>query len=294
MIKCNECSIELPAPNALGYHLRTHNMTYPDYIVKHQYNGVWPTCYCGKKLEYRKGGFFKFCSKSCASAGENNAMHGKKGEKCPSFGLKRTEEQKKNYSEGSKKRWEIHGDKLREMMKTEKYRKANSEGQKQSYIKNPSLKKLRSDSVNLFWKTSPLANKLRMEASERAIKLLNENIIGPQAPFKRTTLINPWTNEEEQMHSSWETSFFQTCIDKQYKITKNHGIIIQYTHPDGSLRNYIPDFFSEKDKTLYEMKGRYDEVDLAKWKSAESFCKKIGLKFIVLFSPFDYPSDNED
>lgn len=285
MIICKECGYQCSAQNALGYHLRSHNLSYPHYIVKHEYDNVWPHCHCGIKLPYKKGGFSRFCSKSCAFSGTNNPMSGKTGEKSPNYGLKRTKEQLKNYSEGAKKRWEIHGDKLRDMMKTEEYSKANSKGQKQSYVKNPDLKRVRSNGVNRFWAESPLAPILREDASQRAIKLLAENKIGPQAPFKRETLISPWTGEEEHMHSSWESIFFQSCIARQYEVTKNHGIVIPYKHPNGTQRNYIPDFYACEDRTLYEVKGRHDEVDDAKWSAAKDYCDRIGWGFVVMLSP---------
>lgn len=285
MITCKECGYECSAQNALGYHLRSHGLTYPDYVVNHEYDGAWPHCTCGTKLPYKKGGFSRFCSKSCAASGTNNPMSGKTGEKSPIFGLKRTEEQLKNYSEGAKKRWELHGEEIRKSRKLEHYRKLHSDAQKLSNIKNPELKKIRSESVRRFGAESPLAPILREEASQRAIKLLAENKIGPQAPFKRETLISPWTGEEEHMHSSWESIFFQTCVERKYEVTKNHGITIPYVHPDGTTRNYIPDFFGREDRVLYEVKGRHDGVDDAKWNAARDYCDRMGWGFVIMMSP---------
>lgn len=284
MITCKECGYECSAQNALGYHLRSHDLTYPDYVVKHEHNGIWPHCPCGTKLPHKKGGFSRFCSKSCATSGTNNPMSGKTGDKSPIFGLKRTPEQLKNYSEGSKKRWKLHGDKLRDMMKTEEYKNAQSISNKKSYATSDRAKRT-SDSVHRFWSESPLAPILREEASQRAIKLLAENKIGPQAPFKRETLVNPWTGEEELMHSSWESIFFQSCVERQYEVTKNHGIVIPYRHPDGTMRNYVPDFFAREDRALYEMKGRHDEVDEVKWSTAREYCNRMGWGFSVMLSP---------
>ena len=284
MITCKECGTECAAHNALGYHLRTHDLTYPDYIVKHEHNGEWPKCCCGEKLVYKKGGFPRFCSKSCASSGTNNAMSGRAGDKSPNYGLKRTASQLENYSKGAKKRWEIYGDNLREMMKTDEYRKMQSEANKKSYATSDRAKRT-SESVHRFCAESPLAPVLRQEASARAVQLLAENKIGPHAPFKRETLISPWTGEEEHMHSSWESIFFQSCIARQYEVTKNHGIVIPYKHPSGTQRNYIPDFYACEDRTLYEVKGRRDEVDDAKWSAAREYCDRIGWGFVVMLSP---------
>jgi hypothetical protein len=212
-------------------------------------------------------------------------MSGRTGEKSPNYGLKRTASQLENYSKGAKKRWVIHGEKIREMMKTDEYRKLHSDAQKLSYVKNPDLKRIRSESVHRFWAESPLAPVLRQEASARAVQLLAENKLGPHAPFKRETLISPWTGEEERMHSSWESAFYQACVSRQYHVTKNHGIQIPYTHPDGTTRTYIPDFYGFEDRTLYEVKGRHDAVDQAKWDAAKAFCEKRNWWFVVMLAP---------
>ena len=283
METCKECNQQFSSRIALSYHLRDHNIKYVDYLVKHEYGGTWPTCSCGKKLVRKPAGFPRYCSKSCASSGTNNPMHGRIGENSPIYGIKRTEDQLKNYSEGARKRWHVHGDKLRKMMSTEEYKKANSEGQKQSYIKNPDLKRIRSEGVNKFWSSSPLAESLRKEASERAVKLLSQGLIGPQAPFKTEWKRNPWTGQDEYMHSSWESAFMDACIARGYPITKDHNITIPYTHPDGTQRTYVPDFYGFEDRVLYEVKGRHDEVDDAKWSAALEWCKSKGMRFECLF-----------
>ncbi len=283
MINCKECGIECGSSSGLSYHVRTHGMAYIDYIVKHEHGGTWPNCTCGVKLSYKRGGFPRFCSKSCAASGANNPMHGKKGENCPNYGLKRSDEQLKNYSLGAKKRWEIHGDMLRNMMKTSEYREAQSKANLHSYKTSNRAKKV-SESIRRFWATSPFAATLRKEASDRAVRLLAENKIGPHAPFKTEWKLNPWTGKQEYMHSSWETAFLDTCISRDYPVTKDHNITIPYRHPDGSTHTYVPDFYSFEDRVLYEVKGRYDETDIVKWEAADVWCKSHGMTFQCLFS----------
>ena len=283
MINCKECGTECGSSSGLSYHVRTHGMAYIDYIVKHEYGGTWPNCTCGVKLPYKRGGFPRFCSKSCASSGANNPMHGKKGENCPNYGLKRSNEQLKNYSLGAKKRWEIHGDMLRNMMKTPEYREAQSKANLHSYKTSNRAKKV-SESIHRFWATSPLADSLRKEASDRAVRLLADNKIGPQAPFKTQWKHNPWTGKQEYMHSSWESAFLDTCISRSYPVTKDHGITIPYRHPDGSTHTYVPDFYAFEDRVIYEVKGRHDETDVAKWEAAEEWCGDHGMSFQCLFS----------
>jgi hypothetical protein len=286
MIKCRECGHECSATNALGYHLRKHGISYTDYVVKHEHSGVWPTCKCGKRLEHKKGGFPRYCSVKCSSSGESNGMHGLRGEKSPNWGLKRTEEQLKNYSEGALKRWQLHGEKLREMMKSDEYRQAQSEANRYSYANSDRAEKV-SKSVREFWSTSPLAATLRLAASDRAVRLLAEGKIGPSAPFKQEWKRNPWTGADEWMHSSWESAFMDAAIARGYEVRKDHGITIPYTHPDGSERTYVPDFYAPEDRVLYEVKGRWDAADIAKWEAAQAWCHSRGWEFCVLFGPND-------
>jgi len=147
----------------------------------------------------------------------------------------------------------------------------------------PEVQRKKSESIHRFWSSSPFADLLRKEASERALKLLEEGKIGPQAPFKREWVHNPWSGKDEYMHSSWESSFFQTCLKRGYPVFKSHGITIPYVHPDGSQRTYVPDFYAPDDRVLYEVKGRHDEVDTAKWEAAARFCEEKGWRFEVLF-----------
>ncbi len=269
MITCKECGRECSAPNALGYHLRSHDMAYADYVVKHNHGGVWPVCTCGKRLEIKKGGFGRFCSKNCASSGDNNAMGRLKGESSPNYGKKRTAEQLANYSSGSQKRWKVHGEKLRVMMQTFEYRESQSNAQKLANECNPVLKAKRIAGLRKFWSSdSTLTRRRRKEASDRAIVLLEQNKIGPRAPFKCCWHDNPFTGKAEYMHSSWETEFLQRCIDEGYPVTKDHGIRIPYQQTDGTWHQYLPDFKAIEENVLFEVKGNMTVNDELKLRAA--------------------------
>ena len=123
----------------------------------------------------------------------------------------------------------------------------------------------------------------KADLTRRNLEMLAAGIIGPHAPFKTEWKLNPFTGQEEFMHSSWETSFLEAAIARGYHVTKSHGIIIPYTRPDGSQRTYVPDFYAPEDRTLYEVKGRHDEIDEAKWEAAVRFCEEKGWRFEVLF-----------
>jgi hypothetical protein len=154
--------------------------------------------------------------------------------------------------------------------------------------RTPEVYKRVSQSLKRFWATSPLAAQLRKEASDRAVRLLEEGKIGPQAPYKAEWVRNPWSGADEWMHSSWETAFLQSCAARGYPVFKSHGITIPYRHPDGTEHTYVPDFYASDDRTLYEVKGWHDGVDTAKWEAAAAWCSERGFNFCVLFGLEDH------
>jgi hypothetical protein len=261
---CKECNIKFESYEFVLRHLRCHKTTAKEYVLKWKYGNQVPLCACGCNRENRWNVALKDFTRFI------RGHH--------AYGRVKSDEEKakigKKNSVNMKKFMERHPDiakkRIREML---------------PLSKTPEAIKKQSESIHRFWAESPLAPVLREEASQRAIALLAENKIGPHAPFKRETLISPWTGEEEHMHSSWESIFFQSCIARQYEVTKNHGIVIPYKHPNGTQRNYIPDFYACEDRTLYEVKGRRNEVDEAKWSAAQEYCDRMGWGFVVMLSP---------
>ena len=283
MIKCLECGFECSAANVLGYHLRNHGMKYADYVVKHEHAGVWPSCKCGTLLALKKGGFNRFCSKSCASTGEDNAMGRLKGELSPNFGQKRTAEQRLNYSVGAKKRWNIHGDVLREMMQTPEYIQAQRESRFKLAEEDFTYNNRRISAMKAFWSSgSELTKQRRKEASDRAIIALKAGKIGPHAPFKTCWFDNPFTGKSELMHSSWETAFLSTCVSNGYAVTKDHDLRIPYVAHDGTDHMYVPDFVAICEKIVFEIKGLMRENDDLKLKALDEWAVINGYEVVLV------------
>ncbi len=46
-VVCDECGITLSSHKELMHHIRTHNMTFQEYHIKHKFEGIHPTCKCG-------------------------------------------------------------------------------------------------------------------------------------------------------------------------------------------------------------------------------------------------------
>lgn len=106
--------------------------------------------------------------------------------------------------------------------------------------------------------------------------------------------------------SSWEKEFMK-YLDRNPNVLQwaSESISIPYLNPlDNKVKNYIPDFYVKyRDKRgntraeiieikpksetfLKEAKSKKDQVALLinsyKWKAAQIFCKKNGMKFRVL------------
>ena len=270
--------------NVLGRHVRTaHNMEFYDYVVKCELDGRWPTCACGcgKYVQYRKGGFDKFASKSCAAQGDRNPMSKTIRPINPNLGKVRTEEHREKYREAAKTRWEgPTGEKVRELMKGEEYSKKQSEASKLSYATTDKAEKI-SKGINRFWSSEdPRVEQLHSQASDRACDLLAQNKIGPHAPFKCQWVLNPFTDKEEYMHSSYETEFLRRCIEAGVPTTKEHQIRIPYINSQGKPAKYVPDFVMYHSREVHEVKGRMDEDDVLKIAAAEAWCSANGWTYV--------------
>jgi len=270
-MKCLECGeMVANSNNVLARHVRkVHGIDWPLYEVKHVHDGVWPKCACGcdNELTWKKGGFAIFVD-GHASRGENNPMFGKKGENSPNKGKKRTNEMKERYSKASKSRWSDPNDPRHEIMASDEYRTNMSNSIKETF-KNPEVRQRHADGMLNWWKDN---TELRAIYSKRACDLLEQGKIGPQAPYKAEWKLNPFTGKEEYMHSSWESRFLDQCVEQNVPVTKQHGVRITYTDPNGLERTYIPDFLTLDEKTLYEVKGYETEVDREKWRATMSWC----------------------
>lgn len=94
----------------------------------------------------------------------------------------------------------------------------------------------------------------------------------------------------ERYDSSWELQYMKKLErDKTVaKSTKNHGITVQYVTEAGNVRGYRPDFLIECNdgtKELHEVKGGQfinDPNTIRKHEAAKSWCRKRGMRFVVI------------
>jgi hypothetical protein len=219
---------------------KSHDVVARDYVLRFELNGVVPLCLCGcgREVTWHQ-----------PSKRFNTYVHGHHAQ----FRKKSDEEKAKIGS-------------------------ANSVNQKRHFANNPEavrqkvidLRSGRTDetylkvsaSVRRFWASDSEETRLaRKKASEHACNLIEQGLIGLQAPYKQEWKWNPFTEREEFMGSSWETAFLDECIANRLSVTKSHGLRIPYVQADGSEHNYLPDFVSIEHRTVFEIKG-YDDRDV--------------------------------
>lgn len=284
-IECLECKkMVANSMNVLGRHLRKeHSMEYIDYVIKYEHGGIRPTCKCGGEVKFIKGGKFnKFCSTSCFSSGQNNPMSRTNMPISPSLGLVRTEEQLKVYSQAAKEKWQgPHGDKLREILRSEEYVNKQRDISNHLYATTDQAQKI-SDGLNKFWNSDdPKVEELRKAASDRAIEMSINGILGDKN-YHSGNIFNSFTNQMEYMHSGWETEFLRRCVANNTPVTKKHSIRIPYKDKENKDRTYIPDFVTiDGSNVIHEIKGQEDDDDFCKYYAAAQWSKINGYKFIV-------------
>jgi hypothetical protein len=270
-MQCLECgNLVANSNNVLARHVRkVHCMDWPDYEIKHLHGGVVPKCKCGcgQDLMWRKGGFAEYVT-GHSSRGVGNPMFGKKGEQNPNTGKRRTCEMRSRYSDASSRRWSDPADPRREIFASDEYRQTMRISGKE-VADRPEVVQRKSEWSRGWWDENP---EMRKVWSSRAISLLEQGKIGPQAPYRAEWKLNPFTGREEYMHSSWETRFLDECMERGVPVTKQHGIRIPYVDPNGQERTYVPDFLSLDGRTLYEVKGYETDTDREKWRATMAWC----------------------
>ncbi len=228
-----------------------HGVTYEAYLLVHEHSGVNPKCECGcgQDTTFSRSQGMRFL----------RYIHGHSAR----IEGRLTEESKARI--GAKNRENV------ERFYRENRDKALSQAALMRSHVTADVRKRSAKTNAENWKRPESAAKRKIQ-SDRAIDLLEQGKIGPQAPYKAEWKLNPFTGREEYMHSSWETRFLDESVERGIPVTKQHGIRIPYTDPNGLERIYIPDFLSLDGKTLYEIKGYETDTDREKWRATMTWC----------------------
>lgn len=261
---CIECGKKCCNRRSLGNHVvRSHKELggLHGYVLKLVLNRRVPVCKCGcgQQVLWHKT-LYKF---NDYVTGHNS---GTRGFCRPGF--KHTPEQVAHRNARIKEAYVTRGDEISAKIGTALH----------EAFKDPVKNKRLSDGQKRGWQDLERKDKAR----DRAIKLLSEGKIGPHAPFKTCWFSNPFTGQEEFMHSSWETAFLESCIREGYPVTKVHDLRIPYVAPDGTEHVYIPDFIGIEDKSVFEVKGHMRDNDLAKFQALQAWAEANGYDVVFI------------
>lgn len=261
MVDCKECQNEYPSDEFLRRHVKKHKMTFQEYALKWIYEGKIPNCKCGCGKETSWNVALK------AYAEFVLGHH--------AYGRKKSDEER------------------------EAIGKANSINMTRYMAENPEIAKEKGKQLRSTWTPEVEARRIeatreayrnltdeqRKKFSDHAIRLLELGKIGPQAPYRAEWVLNPFTNKQEYMHSSWETLFLERCVSVGVPVTKSHSIRISYTGPDSKTHDYVPDFITTDDwpdRILFEVKGQEDEWDVLKEIAGRDWCTQNNFQYVKI------------
>lgn len=248
----NTCKICDKSFERLSSHVsRNHEMTYEKYLLQYIHGNISPKCECGcgSDAPFSRSQGMRFLR---YIHGHSARIEGRlTDESKAKIGHKNSENLKRFY-ENNKDKMIDHAEMMRKSI-TPEVRTRSARTNSENWMKPESAAK-------------------RKKQSDRAIDLLEQSKIGPQAPYRTEWKLNPFTGREEYMHSSWETRFLDQCVEWGVPVTKQHGIRIPYVDPNGQERTYVPDFLTLDGKVLYEVKGYETEVDREKWRAMMQWC----------------------
>jgi len=229
----------------------THEISYEAYLLKYDFGGVNPKCECGCGLDapFSKSQGMRFL----------RYIHGHSAR----IEGRLTADSKARIGEKNRENLIRYSSKNPDKVKSQA-------ALMRTHV-TPEVRKRSAKTNAENWQKPESAEKRKLQ-TERAINLLEQGKIGPQAPYRAEWKLNPFTGKEEYMHSSWETRFLDSCIELSIPVTKQHGIRIPYVDPNGVERTYVPDFITLDGKTLYEVKGYASPVDREKWRATMTWC----------------------
>lgn len=296
----------------LATHVRVkHNMSYRDYVIRYEYDGVVPTCECGcgEPVTFHKGSFRRFVRghavrddviRSAMIEGGRSAARDRDKRMKNSIAIKRlwtTEsyrnKQLKTRNDPTSTYCTVRAERLKKIQKTQRYRDRLREAHLKLWSdptwSRRQRKLLRSrsfrDKVATATKRALADPTVRTRLSNSIRAAYARGDITPMSRYRnieRGWMINPTTSRRVWYDSGWERDFMLVCHDLNVVVIREHGIRIRYEDSSGITRTYFPDFFVPAYNLVVEVKGRVTSRDELKHTAADSWCTEHGMSFSVL------------
>jgi len=271
MLTCHECAFQAENAKGLSYHVRVrHDMAYPNYLVKHDLNGIWPTCKCGcgKPIRFLCG---KFCE----------YVNGHQWKDKPKTVVHRAR----------------LGDAQRGRVKTPESNAKRSASMLDYHSKHDNVRD--AAKKYLFGSKRSEESKRKQGETRKAMFASGDLVINREAISKSITKLYleggfQWcvgeytstkTGEVIFYRSSWELVYAELLDNDPTVVTWEYEpFSIVYRHGN-KMKNYLPDFLVTYDdgiKELVEVKPKQLEtygVNVAKRDAALTICVAEGWRY---------------
>jgi len=268
MLTCHECAFQAENAKGLSYHVRVrHNKAYPDYLVKHEMGGVWPTCVCGCGERVRF-----LCGKFCEHVGNHfHVGKSRSQDTCHRIGQAQI---------GAKRSPESNAKRSASML--------------DYHSKYDNVR----DAVRLAKTGVPMseATRAKLSATRKSMFASGDLVINREAISKSITKLYleggfQWCVGEYTSSKTGEVIFYRSSWELAYaELLDNDPTVVTWEYEPFSIvyrygkkmKNYLPDFLVTYDdgiKELVEVKPKQLEtygVNVAKRDAALTKCVAEG------------------
>lgn len=309
MFVCEQCGNEFESKRKFICHInKIHNLNLERYALRFEHNNITPKCKCGCGIETswnrHKSNFNIFIhshqtrdpdvlqkmiigGKSVIGDKRISKLHSENAKRLWSVNDYRLKHHQTRSNKNSS--WHIKRQQSLSFYRKEILPKESSIRLKNRWKQNGVQLRLLMSSKSFKQKVS-IATKKALSCPRKRKKIsLNASrnqilgIIGPNRS-KRSWVHNPFTNQQEFFHSSWEVQFLNQAIIRNIPIKRNTTLILEYFDVNLKTHHYTPDFLSLSENTIIEIKGLMNEIDLIKFVAASTYAFKTGKKFLVIDS----------
>jgi len=272
MVQCKVCNKEFENNKGLSYHVsQVHKIKFCDYLVEHEYGGVWPVCSCGcgEKVNFFSGKFTKHIG-----------SHGV-------IGLKRTAETRRKISEiqRGRKLTEEHKNKIKEGVNLRLSNDATVGDRISQKLTGKRKSGQHCKNISEARKNKIATGEIIINR-EKISETITQRYLDGGFEWSTGQYTSSKTGATCNYRSSWEREFMELLdCDPRVDIWKYEPMFITYLH-EGKSKRYIPDFMVVLDgqTLLVEVKPPSltdTEMNEAKRKAALDFCQRNSWKYRV-------------
>lgn len=271
---CYECGQICNGKKGISYHVRIkHGISYPEYLIKHELNGVTPTCQCGCGsilTGFFGGNFTKF-------------VNGHQ-----TIGIKRSDETRQKISDVQKGKKLSSAHKKKISISVQRYHDTydNIKIAVKLANKDKKFSQEHKDKISITRKSRIASGEIVINA-DAISKTITQMYIDGGFQWCKGQYVSTKTGRTVNYRSSWELAYAK-LLDNDPNVTywEFEKFHLTYTTPQNKKRRYIPDFivcYADGHQELVEVKPNKltsNKTNIAKQLSAEIFCAEQNLSYV--------------